>query len=199
MNQQRQPLIAADDLHVCMYGAQPQLVLLVLLAGLDDEEEGERDDGEGREDAGGDLERGVDAGDAGDVEGGGGRRLAVGHLGARRVRGEGAQVVGARGDVAGDGVLEAAGRRRRVRLLGDLELARLVLADVVLGLAPPAVLLARRRVAQLHLHALVPGVGAGRLRGVQAPRHRQRVHAGVQDCEKHIFYGNRVYFNQLAP
>jgi len=158
--------------------------LLVLLAVLDDEEERERDDGEGGEDAGGDLEGGVDAGDAGDVEGGGGAGLAVGHLGARRVGGVGAQVVGARGDVAGDDVREAAAAAGGggVRLLGDLELARLVLAEVVLGLAPPAVLLARRRVAQLHLHVLVRRVGAGGLRALQAPRHRHRVHAGVQDC-----------------
>jgi len=163
--------------------ARGRASLLVLLAVLDDEEECERGDGECREDAGGDLEGRVDTSDAGDVEGCGGARLAVGHLGARRVRGVGAHVVGARGDVAGDDVREAAGGSAGgVRLLGDLELARLVLAEVVVGLAPPAVLLARRRVAQLHLHVLVAGVGAGRLGGVQAPRHRHRVHAGVQDC-----------------
>jgi len=54
-----------------------------------------------------------------------------------RVGGVGAHVVGARGDVASDDVPEAAGARG-VRLLGDLELARLVLAEVVVGLAPPA-------------------------------------------------------------
>jgi len=101
-----------------------------------------------------------------------------------RVGGVGAHVVGARGDVAGDDVPEAVGGSAGggVRLLGDLELARLVLAEVVVGLAPPAVFLARRRVAQLHRHVLVGGGGARGLRGVQAPRHRHRVHAGVQDC-----------------
>lgn len=156
--------------------------LLVLLAVLDDEEEGERGDGEGREHAGGDLDGGVDARDADDVEGGGGAGLAVGHLRARRVERVGAHVVGGRGDVAGDGVLEAAAAAGGVGLFGDLELARLVLLEVVVGLAPPAVLLAHRRVAQLHHDALVGGVGAGGLRRVQRPRHRQLVHAGVQNC-----------------
>lgn len=155
--------------------------LLVLLALLDDEEEGERGDGEGGEDAGGDLEGGVDAGDPGDVEGGVRRALPVGHLRAGRVHRVGAHEVGRRRDVARHHVVEPAGAGG-VRLHGDLELARLVLVQVVGGLAPPAVRPARRRVAQLHLHALERRVGARRLRRVQRPRHRHRVLAGVHDC-----------------
>jgi hypothetical protein len=164
------------------HGVAHGRLLLVFLAVLDDEEEGERGDGESREHAGGDLDGCVDARDAGDVEGRGGAGLAEGHLRAGGVERVGAHVVGARGDVAGDGVLEAAAGAGGVVLLGELELARLVLAEVVVGLAPPAVLLAHRRVAQFHLHALVGGVGAGGLSGVQGPRHGDLVHAGVQDC-----------------
>ena len=165
---------------------------LVLPPLLDDGEEGERGDGERGEHGGGDAEGRVDARDARDAEVVGGRGLAVAHGRPGRVQGVGAHVVGRGGDVAGHPVPERRARARaraggggvRVRLrLGDLELARLVLAQVVVGLAPPAVLLARRRVAEGHLHRLVPGVRAGRRRRVQTPCHGDRVLAGVQDCE----------------
>lgn len=152
--------------------------LLVLPPLLDDDEEGERGDGERGEHGGGDPEGRVDARDARDVEVVGGRGLAVAHRRPGRVQRVGAHVVGRGGDVAGDPVPErplAAG----VRLPGDPELARLVLAQVVVGLAPPAVLLARRRVAEGHLQRLVHGAGRRR---VEVPCHGYRVLAGVQDC-----------------
>uniref|UniRef100_A0A453MBK1 Uncharacterized protein n=1 Tax=Aegilops tauschii subsp. strangulata TaxID=200361 RepID=A0A453MBK1_AEGTS len=154
--------------------------LVILLALLNEEEEGEGDDGEGGEDAGGDLDGGGDARDADDVEGGGGRGLAVGDLRAGGVERVGAHVVGGGGDVEGDAVLDPAAGAG-VGLLGDLELAGLVFLEVVVGLAPLALLLARRRVAEADLHVLVGGVVAGRPRRVEGPRHRDHVLAGMEN------------------
>lgn len=160
--------------------SKPQSLVLLLV--LEDEEDGERGDGERGEHAGGDLDGRGDAGDARDGEAGRGRRLAIGHPRPRRVERVGAHVVRRRRDVACHRVLELAGAV--VRLLGDLELTRLVLAQVVVGLAPPAAHLARRRVAQGHLHRLVAGIRPGRRRRgrrVQRPCHGDGVLAGVQD------------------
>jgi hypothetical protein len=157
-----------------------ETTLLVLLTVLDNEEEGKRDDGEGGEHAGGDLDGRGDPRDADDLEvarcvvG-----LAVGHELAGPVQHVGAHEIEARGDVPGDAILEAAAGGPVVGLLGELELARLVLAQVVVGLAPPAVLAALRRVAQLY-HDLG---GVGRLcTFTPPPFYVDLALAGVQNC-----------------
>lgn len=134
---------------------------------LDEEKAEQGDHRESREDAGGDVDGGMAAGDGLYLEevsrlvGVG--ALPVPDLVVARVECIGSDKVGGAGDVPLHRPPEALGRAAgRIRPRYDLELACLVLAQVVLGLPPRPVALAHRRIAQLHLHRPVHGVAPGR-------------------------------------
>lgn len=158
-------------------------LLLLCFPLLHREEEDERKNGKGGEAARRNVERRVAAGDPHHVEQVGGLRgvgrLPVSDLGVAGVERVRPHEVGPGGDSALHGVHEGAAAAA-VGLRGDLELARLVLLQVVVGLAPPAVDLAHRIVAQQHFDLLVARVSARRRALVQLPAHLELVDAGVQ-------------------
>lgn len=152
------------------------------------EEGDEGKDGEGGEAGGGDVQGGVVPGDAIDLEEvlglGGVGGLPEGQLFVGGVDGVRPHEEGGAGDLLAHQVGEVAPAAGGVGLGGDGEGAGLVLAEVVVGLPPPAVLLARRRVAEPHLDLLVRRVGVGREALVQRPAHRDGVHPRPQHCRR---------------